>query len=69
MTTKASNNENESSIPQALSKQMLQLVTPPDGHSNKKRIPKETAQAVSDILRMLVLEARSRATLQVSEKL
>ena len=31
----------------------------------EKRIPNETAEAVSEVLRMFVIEARARATIEV----
>lgn len=33
----------------------------------EKRIPNETAEAVSEVLRMFVIEARARATIEVSQ--
>jgi hypothetical protein len=70
MTTISTSNHdnNEPSIPEELSKQLIQLYTPPGGGSGK-RIPKETAKAVSEVIRMLVLEARSRASVEVSYRL
>lgn len=70
MTTSTNSHENDDTeIPSELSKQLIQIYTPLDGSAGK-RIPKETAKAVSEIIRMLILEARSRASVEVSpEKL
>ena len=50
---------NTPEISPELCKQLLQMYTPADDTS--KRIPKETARAVSEVIKLLVLEARSRA--------
>jgi hypothetical protein len=50
-------------IPPELSKQLLKANFPA---GDQKRIPNETAKAVSELLRLFVLEARSRASLEVS---
>jgi hypothetical protein len=70
MTTTSTSNhdDNEPSISPELSKQLIQLYTPPGGGS-AKRIPIETAKAVSEVIRMLVVEARSRASVEVSYRL
>jgi hypothetical protein len=52
----------EPTIPPELSKKLLQSYKP-DG---SKRVPNETAKAVSEVLRMFVIEARARASIEVS---
>jgi hypothetical protein len=54
----------KATIPPELSKQLLKANLPDDV---QKRIPNETARAVSELLRLFVLEARSRASLEVSK--
>jgi hypothetical protein len=53
---------NEPTIPPELSKKLLQMYKP-DG---SKRIPNETAKALSEVLRIFVVEATSRASIEVS---
>ena len=50
---------NTPEISPELCKQLVQMYTPADDTS--KRIPKETARAVSEVIKLMVLEARSRA--------
>lgn len=47
-----------------LAKKLIQSCTPPDG-GPAKRIPKDTAKAISELLRMLVVETQSRASVEV----
>ena len=60
----ASNNNKNSrpTIPPELSKQILKAHLP---EGDQKRITNETAKAVSELLRLFVLEAQSRALLEV----
>jgi hypothetical protein len=60
--TNARSNE-APTIPPELSKRLLQEYNAPEG---SKRIPNETAKAVSELLRLFVVEARSRASIEVS---
>ena len=55
--------ENKPGISPELSKQLIQMYAP--GDDAGKRIPKETAKAVSEVIKILVLEARSRASITV----
>ena len=55
----------EPSLQPELTQRLLQL------HSNEghpKRIPNETAKAASELLRLFIIEARSRASIEVSKR-
>lgn len=53
---------NDPSIPPELSKHLLQMYNPDES----KRIPNETAMAISEVLKTFVVEATSRASIEVS---
>jgi tRNA uridine 5-carbamoylmethylation protein Kti12 len=61
--TNAARSNEAPTIPPELSRRLLQEYDAPDG---SKRIPNETAKAVSELLRLFVVEARSRASIEVS---
>jgi len=67
MTTSNSNDSknggDEPPIKPELSKKLLQIYNTPEG---AKRIPADTAKAVSELLRLFIIEARSRASIEVS---
>ena len=56
--------ENDGGVSSELAKKLIQSYTPPDGGPTK-RIPKDTAKAVSELLRILIVETRSRASVEV----
>jgi predicted ATP-dependent protease len=63
MNDRPSNNNSEKpTIPPELSRKLVQAFAPPG--QNAKRVPADTAQAVSELLRQFVVEARARASIE-----
>ena len=63
MSSDDDNNDNPTvpTIPPELSRKLLQVFAPT---ATTKRIPNDTAAAVSEVLRKFVLEARARASIE-----
>ena len=53
-------------IPPAVSKQLAILVGDSDANGGSKRVPQESAEAISEALRLFVKEAHRRASIEVS---
>jgi Sec7-like guanine-nucleotide exchange factor len=63
MNADSDNSSQMVTIPPQLSRKLVQTFAP-DG-TNSKRVPAETASAVSELLRRFIVEARSRASIEV----
>jgi hypothetical protein len=53
-------------IPHDLSRNLVQFFPPPHA-SSAKRVPPDTAAAMSEVLRLFVVEAHARASVEVSK--